>query len=144
MSSNTGKQARVQGSVAPGFESVKELYTCEIQTMAEKNTQLCVYYKGEKVVDLWASATNDPQFSADSLVNIFSSGKSLESIAIASLVGKGLLDYKAKIVDYWPEFGANGKGELTVADLMRHEGGMAAFNTSLDPNDLLTANIKQK
>ncbi len=114
-----------------------------MQTMAEKNTQLCVYYKGERVVDLWASATNDARFSADSIVNVFSSGKSLEAIAIASLVGKGLLDYKAKIVDYWPEFGANGKGELTVADLMRHEAGMAAFTTSLDAEDLLVKNIKE-
>jgi len=113
-----------------------------MQTMAEKNTQLCVYYKGERVVDLWASATNDTEFSPDTIVNIFSSGKSLESIAIASLVGRGLLDYKARIADYWPEFGANGKGELTIAELMRHEGGMAAFNTSLDAEDLLVENIK--
>ncbi len=143
MSNSAGNGRLVQGTVAPGFESVKRVYEHEIQTMAEKNTQLCVYYKGERVVDLWASATNDARFSADSIVNVFSSGKSLEAIAIASLVGKGLLDYKAKIVDYWPEFGANGKGELTVADLMRHEGGMAAFTTSLDAEDLLVKNIKE-
>jgi len=142
-SSSAGNQFQVQGTVAPGFESVKTVYEHEMQTMAEKNTQLCVYYKGERVVDLWASVTNDTKFSPNSIVNIFSSGKSLEAIAIASLVGRGLLDYKAKIVDYWPEFGANGKGELTIADLMRHEGGLAAFNTSLDPEDLFTENIKQ-
>jgi CubicO group peptidase (beta-lactamase class C family) len=114
-----------------------------MQTMAEEHTQLCVYYRGERVVDLWASVATDAPFSPDSLVNIFSSGKSLEAIAVASLVGRGLLDYKSKIVDYWPEFVANGKGELTVAEVMRHEGGMAAFNTSLDPEDLLTENIKR-
>jgi len=143
MSSKAGANFQIQGTVAPGFESVKKVYEHEMQTMAEKNTQLCVYYKGERVVDLWASVTNDTKFSPNSIVNIFSSGKSLEAIAIASLVGRGLLDYKAKIVDYWPEFGANGKGELTIADLMRHEGGLAAFNTSLDPEDLFTENIKQ-
>ena len=26
-----------------------------------------------------------------------------------------------RIADYWPEFGQKGKGETTVADLMRHE-----------------------
>ena len=143
MSHNTTEPSRVQGTVAPGFESVKRLYENEMRTMAEKNTQLCVYYKGAKVVDLWASAANDERFSPDTLVNIFSSGKSLESIAIAWLVGKGFLDYNAKVVDYWPEFSANGKGELTVAEVMRHEGGMAAFNTSLDAEDLLAENIKQ-
>ena len=143
MSPSDEKQFQVQGTIAPGFESVKEVYEHEMQTMAEEHTQLCVYHKGEKVVDLWASTTNDTPFSPDSIVNIFSSGKSLESIAIASLVGRGLLDYKAKIVEYWPEFGENGKAELTVADLMRHEGGMAAFTTSLEPEDLHTKNLKQ-
>ena len=137
MSRSAGKPSRVQGTVGPGFESVKRVYEHEIQTMAEKNTQLCVYYKGEKVVDLWASTTNNARFSAYLIVNIYSSGKSLEAIAMASLVGRGLLDYKAKIVDYWPEFDANDKGRLTVAELMRHEGGVAAFNTSLDAEDLL-------
>jgi CubicO group peptidase (beta-lactamase class C family) len=143
MNQRTEKQARIHGTVALGFESVKESYEREMRTMAEGNTQLCVYYKGERVVDLWASITEDPRFSADSLVNVFSSGKSLESIAIASLVGKGLLDYGAKIAEYWPEFAANGKEMLTVADLMRHEGGMAAFDTSLPPEDLWAAKIKE-
>lgn len=146
MSSSTEKQFEVQGTVAPGFESVRDLYENEMHAMEEKNTQLCVYYKGDKVVDLWASKTNDPDFSPDSIVNVFSSGKSLEAIAIGNLVGRGLIDYQSKIVDYWPEFaadGASGKDELTVADLMRHEGGMATFETSLDPEDLHLENIKQ-
>jgi CubicO group peptidase (beta-lactamase class C family) len=141
MTTNDG--LRIEGSVAPGFEAVKALYEHNMQTLAERNTQLCVYHRGEKVVDLWGSATDDADFSADSLVNVFSSGKSLETIAIASLVGKGLLDYNAKVTDYWPEFGANGKGETTVADLLRHEGGMAALETSLEPDQLLAQNIKQ-
>jgi CubicO group peptidase (beta-lactamase class C family) len=153
MSSHAGKQFRIEGTVAPGFESVKQVYEHEMQTMAEKNTQLCVYYKGERVVDLWASAvtftstststSDNEQFSADAIVNIFSSGKSLEAIAIAWLVGRGLLEYEAKIADYWPEFAANGKGELTVAELMRHEAGLAAFDTPLEAEDLLTKNLKE-
>jgi CubicO group peptidase (beta-lactamase class C family) len=133
----------IKGTVAPGFESVKQLYEHNMRTLAEENTQLCIYHKGEKVVDLWASAIGDPDFSPDSLVNIFSSGKSFEAIAMASLVDKGLLDYDAKITHYWPEFAKQGKQNLTVAELMRHEAGLAAFNVSLEPADLLTENIKQ-
>jgi hypothetical protein len=33
---------------------------------------------------------------------------------------------RAKITDDRPEFGANDKGELTVAEFMRHEAGRAA------------------
>jgi CubicO group peptidase (beta-lactamase class C family) len=113
-----------------------------MQTLAEDSAQLCVYFRGEKVVDLWASVAAHGSFTADSLVNVFSSGKSLEAIAMATLVSKGLLRYDARITEYWPEFGANGKEGLTIADLMRHEAGLANLDTSLDLEDLFTENIK--
>ena len=60
MSQRAGNHCRIEGSVAPGFESVKQLYEHKMRTLAEKSTQLCVYYNGEKVVDLWASVTDEP------------------------------------------------------------------------------------
>lgn len=142
MSSSGVTHFRIEGTVAPGFESVKQLYEHNMRSLAENNTQLCVYYGDQKVVDLWASVTDEADFSPDSLINVFSSGKSLEAVAIASLYGKGLINYDARIADYWPEFAAHGKGELTVAELMRHEAGLATFSISIDPQDLLTDNIK--
>jgi CubicO group peptidase (beta-lactamase class C family) len=136
------RELRVHGAVAAGFEPLRELFEHEMRTVAEEHAQLCVYHRGERVVDLWAAPADDA-FSPDSLVNVFSSGKSLESIALAVLVGRGLLDYAAPVARYWPEFAANGKHELTVADVLRHEGGMAAFRTSLHPEDLLPARLKQ-
>ena len=133
----------VKGLVAPGFESVKQLFARQMADLEEEHAQLCVYHHGEKVVDLWASATGDASFDGDSLVNIFSSGKSLEAIAVGMLAGRGLIDYDARITEYWPEFGANGKEGVTVADLMRHEAGLANFDTSLDARDLFTENIKK-
>lgn len=133
----------VKGTAAPGFESVQHLFEQQMHTLAEENAQLCVYYKGEQVVDLWASKHSDPTFGPDSLVNIFSSGKSLEAIAIASLVSKGLLSYDAKVCDYWPEFKGGGKDQVSVADLMRHEAGLANFDTSIELDHLLAQNIKE-
>jgi CubicO group peptidase (beta-lactamase class C family) len=136
-------RVKVHGSVAPGFEPVKQLFEQQMNVMAERGAQLCVYHRGQEVVDLWADATGEGDFSADSLVNVFSSGKSLEAIAVAHLVDKGLVRYETKIADYWPEFGANGKEGVTVADLMRHEAGLANFDTSLDLEDLFAENIRQ-
>jgi hypothetical protein len=97
MGRNETAKIWIEGTVAPGFESVRELYEHNMQTFEERNTQLCIYDKGERVVDLWASAVGDEQFTPDSLVNVFSSGKSLESIALASLVGKGHLDLRPAV-----------------------------------------------
>ena len=132
----------VKGSVAPEFESLQRLFSKNMQQLAENSAQLCVYVADQKVVDLWANPLGDNAFNADSLINVFSSGKSLEAIAMASLVDRGLLDYNAKVVAYWPEFGAHGKDQLSVADVMRHEAGLAGFDTSINPQDLHRAQIK--
>lgn len=133
----------IEGTTTPGFESVKALFAKEMATMAEHQAQLCVYHRGQCVVDLWADPAGAGGFTADSLVNVFSSGKSLEAIAVAWLVGRGLISYDDRITSHWPAFGDNGKDGLTVADLMRHEAGLASFDTSLDMQDLFTDNIKQ-
>ncbi|MCB1646096.1 MAG: beta-lactamase family protein [Pseudomonadales bacterium] len=143
MNATTDLPPTINGTVAPGFESVRALYEYNMQNLAEQHTQLCVYHRGEKVVDLWGSACEPDSFSPDSLINVFSSGKSLEAIALASLVDKGLLDYQARVCDYWPGFASNGKQAVTVADLMRHEAGLAALDGSINPVDLHTHNLKE-
>ena len=143
MNQTTPSSVEVHGTTTPEFESVKRLFQQQMDVMAEKQAQLCVYHGGQRVADLWADKTGMDGFSADSIINVFSSGKSLEAIAVAYLVGKELLSYDARITEYWPEFGANGKEGLTVADLMRHEAGLANFDTSLDMQDLFAENIKQ-
>ena len=35
------------------------------------------------------------------------------------------IDYDAPVAEYWPEFGANGKAQITVRDVMRHRAGLA-------------------
>ncbi len=144
------QKIRIEGAVVPGFESIRDLFERRMHSLSEIDTQLCVYHKGEKVVDLWASvidsfnrSSGESHFSPNTLVNVFSSGKSFESIALASLAGKGLLNFNDKISVYWPEFSANGKESLTVADLMRHEAGLVNFDTPLEPEDYLTENIRR-
>lgn len=136
------KKITVKGSVAPNYSSLRDLFLKKMEQLAENSAQLCVYVGDQKVVDLWASAPEDTTFDSDSLINVFSSGKNLEAIAMASLVDRGLLDYDAKVVNYWPEFGVNGKDKLSIADVMRHEAGLAAFDTSLKAEDLHLEQIK--
>ena len=132
----------INGTTAAGFEPVQQLFEKQMHTLAEENAQLCIYHRGQKVVDLWYSKADGPIFKPDSLVNVFSSGKSLEAIAIASLVGKGLLNYETRVEDVWPEYRGGGKENTRVADVMRHEAGLANFDTAIDVDDLLPENIK--
>ena len=68
---------------------------------------------------------------ADTLQLVFSTTKGLTAIAVALCVQRGLLDYDARVTDYWPEFAANGKGDVTVAQLLSHQAGLAIVDGAL-------------
>lgn len=59
----------------------------------------------------------------------------MEGIILAMLVDRGLIDYEDRISTHWPEFGDNGKGEIKLKDLMRHEAGLAFFPDPDHPTD---------
>ena len=46
---------------------------------------------------------------------------------IHRLADRGLIDYDAPVAEYWPEFGAKGKSELTVREVMRHHAGLSGL-----------------
>ena len=66
----------------------------------------------------------------------------LTSIVVGLLVDNEMLDYRERIARVWPEYGAGGKEEGTVADLMRHELGLPLLSSSLNPLDFSLDNIK--
>lgn len=99
----------------------------------------------EKVVDLWASLTgeSDKEYNGDSFNTVFSSTKTVCAIVFACLADKGLVDYEEKIATYWPEFAKEGKEDVKVMDVLRHESGLGQWKGKIKFVDTLTDNIKQ-
>lgn len=46
--------------------------------------------------------------------------------AVMQLIEQGKLDIDAPAAKYWPEFGANGKGSVTIRELLTHTSGLPA------------------
>jgi CubicO group peptidase (beta-lactamase class C family) len=137
---------RVEGAVARGYESVAKLFVSNFRKGQEANAQCCAYVGGRRVVDLWGTSTEarDQKYDGDSLQVVFSCTKNLSSIAVATLVDRGLLNYSDKVCRHWPEFGACGKEDITVADVLRHESGLATFEGRFPAvTSMWTENIKK-
>ena len=87
----------------------------------EVGAAVSVYRDGRKVVDLWGGYrdgfTRAP-WEQDTIVNVFSTTKGVASLTVALAVSRGLIDYDAKVADYWPEFAQAGKGDITVRQLL--------------------------
>ena len=121
----------VSGDVDAGYGAVADAFRRNLDDGRETGAAVAVYRDGRKVVDLWGGQRNritgDPWLE-DTLVSVFSTTKGVAALAVAAVVSRGLLDYDAKVVDYWPEFAQAGKETITVRQLLGHQAGLAALD----------------
>ncbi len=139
----------ISGSVENGFENVRNLFARNFADNTEDKATLCVYHQGRKVVDLsgfrHVKADVGFPYNEDSLHLVFSSSKSVTAIVVAKLVEEGRIAYEDRVADHWPEFAVEGKADITVADVLRHDAGLAAFQRAprLSLRDFFTRRIKE-
>ncbi|MBZ4323391.1 serine hydrolase domain-containing protein [Streptomyces huiliensis] len=125
--------AIVQGTVAEGFEPVREVFAA---TLAEERAghaaQLAAYVHGRRVVDLWGG----PEIDGDSLTGVFSSTKGAAHLVVALLVQDGTLDLDREVRHYWPEFAAGGKEHVTLRQLISHQAGLVGADGGFTPEEM--------
>ena len=132
--------SEIGGSVAAGWESVREVFANNFGTTEEVGAGVAVYHRGAKVVDLHGGtfdAAGTRPYAADTLQLVFSTTKGITAIALAMCVDRGLLDYAAPVAEYWPEFKAHGKGDATVAQLISHQCGLYTVDGPITLADAL-------
>ena len=66
----------------------------------------------------------------DNLFLLFSQTKVLTSSAVWTLVEEGKLSFMDKIADHLPEFAARGKADITLQQVMTHQGGFPSNNVT--------------
>jgi len=96
-----------------------------------EEAQFVAYVGGQLVADLACG------FSPDSLTVVYSVSKALSAIAVAKMVDQGLLDLDQTVAHYWPEFAAAGKQDITVRQLLSHQGGLPETRAGLTPGQLM-------
>ena len=129
------KTLEISGTVAKGFEKVRDAFAENFAERNELGGACCVYLKGEKVVDLWGGIRNKENgepWEEDTMVIVYSTTKGLSAMTLALAHSRGWLDYDERVCTYWPEFAQNGKENITVRQLLAHQAGLHAFNEHVD------------
>jgi CubicO group peptidase (beta-lactamase class C family) len=123
----------IHGTVADGFEAVREEFAAFVAGERDDyEGQLCAYVHGRRVVDLWAG----DGVEADSLYAVYSSTKGAAHLVVALLVQDGTLELDRKVTYYWPEFAAEGKGSLTLRELISHRAGVVGTDTGFTAEEM--------
>lgn len=115
---------------ASGFEGAADAFKQNFADGEEHGAQFCAYKDGELILDLvggWADRAKTKPIKADSLIAVYSSGKVPAAFVIAHLADQDKLGYDQRVSTLWPEFAAEGKGDITVAQAMSHQAGLSGI-----------------
>jgi CubicO group peptidase (beta-lactamase class C family) len=129
----------IRGSVAAGFEEVREEFEANFARRGEIGAGVAAYHRGTKVVDLWGGV-RDPErgdpWQEDTLVLVYSTSKGLAAMTLALAHSRGWLDYDERVAAYWPQFAHHGKERITVRQLLAHQAGLPVIDEPLNARRL--------
>jgi len=129
----------VHGRVDPRFDKVADALAEEIDSGAELGAAIAIDVDGESVLDIWggyADAARTTPWTEHTIVNVWSSTKTVTSLAALMVADRGLLDLDATVATYWPEFAANGKQDVRVRHLLSHTSGVPGWQEPISAEEI--------
>ncbi|MEU2266621.1 serine hydrolase domain-containing protein [Streptomyces olindensis] len=130
----------VHGTVAEGFEPVRDAFVRNFATLGDRGAAVAVYRDGHKVVDLWGGTKDldgTTPWERGTAQVVRSATKGVAAAVLLLLHQRGQLDLDAPVGHYWPEFKARGKERVLVRHVLNHRAGLPVLDRPLTPEEAL-------
>ena len=131
--------ADLLGKCDDRFDSVRAALVRNLDSGEELGASLVLDIDGDIVVDLWGGFCDEDRtvpWSEQTITNVWSSTKTVTSLAALMLVDRGQLDVDAPVARYWPEFAAQGKQDVLVRHILSHGSGVSGLDQPAVVEDL--------
>jgi CubicO group peptidase (beta-lactamase class C family) len=131
--------AQIEGKCEPRFEAVRGALAQYLDSGEELGASLAVDIDGDLVVDMWGGFCDRARtapWTERTITNVWSSTKTVTSLAALMLADRGELDLDAPVARYWPEFAAGGKEGVLIRHLMSHSSGVSGLEQPAVVEDL--------
>ncbi len=131
--------ADIHGTCDERFEAVRIALARNLDSGEELGASLVLDIDGDIVIDMWGGFCDEARavpWSQHTITNVWSSTKTVTTLAALMLVDRGKLDVDVPVARYWPEFAANGKQDILVRHLMSHSSGVSGLDQPAVVEDL--------
>jgi len=131
---------KVQGTCDERFQQLYDLFARNLTTGEDIGASAAVFIDGEPVVDIWGGYVDKERtrpWDRDTIVNNFSTTKTMTAVVALILADRGELDLDAPVVKYWPEFGLHGKSTIATRMFLGHTAGMPGWTETMTLEDIL-------
>jgi len=129
----------LMGTCDQRFEAVRAALARNLDSGEELGASLVVDIDGDIVADLWGGFCDEARtvpWSEHTITNVWSTTKTVTSLAALMLADRGDLDVDAPVAKYWPDFGAAGKQDILVRHVMSHASGVSGLDQPASVEDL--------
>jgi CubicO group peptidase (beta-lactamase class C family) len=129
----------IDGICDPKFQAAADIFERNFDTDADLGASFCATVEGEVVVDLWGGFADEARtrpWKKDTIVNVYSTTKTMTALTALMLADRGLIDFDAPVARYWPEFAAAGKAAVKVSHLMSHSSGLSGWKEKVSVEDI--------
>jgi CubicO group peptidase (beta-lactamase class C family) len=131
--------SQVHGTTTAKFAGLVDHLEKSLASGADVGASIAVFHREELVADIWGGYRDEEKttpWDRDTLVNVWSTTKTMTFLVALMLHDRGELDFDATVATYWPEFAANGKEAIEVRHLMNHCAGLSGWQEAIVPEDL--------
>ena len=129
----------VHGTWDEKFDPVIETFKQSLAAGLDTGASFCGTIEGETVIDVWAGHADKEKtqpWEKDTIINVYSSTKTMASLVMLMLADRGEIDFYEKVTAYWPEFGQNGKEGIEVRHFMSHSAGLSGLDEEVTEDQI--------
>jgi CubicO group peptidase (beta-lactamase class C family) len=130
--------AEIHGRWERGFDAVRDALAASLDA-EDVGASAAVFIDGEPMVDIWGGyvdANRTVAWQQDTIVNVWSTTKTMAALCALILADRGELDLDAPVARYWPEFAAAGKQAVLVRHVLSHTAGLPTWDEPMTVDDL--------
>ena len=127
------------GFVQDRFAGIRTAFEANLASGEDVGASFCATLEGETVADLWGGWADEARtrpWERDTIVNVYSTTKTMTALTALLLADRGVLDFDAPVARYWPEFAANGKERIKVSHVMSHAAGLSGWKEPIRREDI--------
>ncbi|HET9857579.1 MAG TPA: serine hydrolase domain-containing protein [Chthoniobacterales bacterium] len=129
---------------------LEPLFQENFDKFGELGAAVSIWQNGNELLEIhggFRDAQREQAWTEETIVLIWSATKGLGSACLLHVLQEHKIDIDRRVAEFWPEFAQAGKENITLAQLLSHQAGLAALDRKVDVLDypaVIDALVKQE
>jgi CubicO group peptidase (beta-lactamase class C family) len=117
---------------------IEPLFRENFSRFGELGAAVSIWQNGEPLLDLhggFRDRKREQPWNEDTIVLVWSATKGIGSACLLHALQENKIKIDRRVSEFWPEFGQNGKRDITLAQLLSHSAGICALDQNAEVTD---------